>query len=351
MDSSVEVSKTAFIRPPRLEKVKNVLPALALVTVYIMLPTLGLRGFWIDVLTRVNIFLLITLSLDLYSGTTFYLNLGVPFTIGCAAYSLALLNRYLGMPVEQAILPSAAISVVLSLAIFLPSLRVRGAYFSILSLLLPIIMAGIVTSQPFSLYLGGEGGISYSPLLFSYARSLPAKERIVFLQSTYFYISSAAAIVAFVVSYKIAYSDFGFMMRAIGQDELLAEASGINTLKVKLVGFLTSSSLSALAGATYAAMRPPVTVDVFIPANTLVPPLTAVILGGMGTIVGPAIANYFVLLIYEALWDVLRGWRVILYMCLLIVLVLLRPQGIVYYLYVKLRRSFSSRLARLTSGV
>jgi len=344
------VSRLAFARPSRLKRVKRTLPILASATIYMLLPVIGLRGFWLDVLTRVNIFLLITLSLDLYSGTTFYLNLGVPFTVGCAAYSVALLNRYLGVSVEYAILPSAAISLVLSLVIFLPSLRVRGAYFSIMSLLLPIVMAGIVTSQPFSLYLGGEGGITYSPLLFSYARGLPVRERAFFLQSTYFYISSIAAIIAFIVSYKVAYSDFGFMMRSVGQDELLAEASGINTLRVKLVGFLISSSLASFAGAIYAAMRPPMTVDVFIPANTLVPPLTAVILGGMGTIVGPALANYFILLVYEVLWDVLGRWRVILYMCLLIVLVLLRPQGIVYYLYMRLKHIISSKLAELVAG-
>lgn len=344
------MSRTAFAKPSKIKKLKKTLPAILVAAIYVMLPILGVRGFWIDVLTRVNIFLLLTLSLDLYSGTTFYLNLGIPFNVGCAAYSLALLNRYLGVSVEHAILPSVAVSVVLSLAIFLPSLKVRGAYFSILSLLLPIILAGLVTSQPFSLYLGGEGGISYSPLFFSFARGLPPGARVPFLQSTYFYISTAAAIAAFVISYKIAYSDFGFMMRSIGQDELLAEVSGINTLKVKLVGFLVSSTLSALAGALYAAMRPPVTVDLFIPANTLVPPLTAIILGGMGTIVGPAIANYFTLLVYELLWDVLGRWRVILYMSILVVLVLLRPQGIVFYLYLKLKQLVYSKSASLLGG-
>lgn len=329
---------------------RKLLPSLAVVAIYLALPIMGLSGFWIDVLTRVNIFLLITLSLDLYSGTTLYLNLGVPFTVGASAYAIALLNRYLGIPVEYAILPSAAISAVLSFAIFIPSLRVRGAYFSILSLLLPIILAGLVTSQPFSLYLGGEGGISYPPLFFSYARTLPARERLFFLSASYFYISAAVAIVAYVICYKVAYSDFGFMMRSIGQDELLAEASGIDTFRVKLVGFTASSFLSAVAGALYAAMRPPVTADVFIPANTLVPSLTAVILGGMGTVVGPAIANHLTLITYEVLWGVLGRWRIILYMCLLIVLVLLRPQGFVFYLYLRLKRAVSTKISRLFEG-
>ncbi|MCX8184532.1 MAG: branched-chain amino acid ABC transporter permease [Sulfolobales archaeon] len=345
------MSKLVFAKPSKVSKVRKILPFLTVVSIYLTLPAIGLRGFWIDVLTRVNIFLLITLSLDLYSGTTFYLNLGVPFTVGVSAYTLALLNRYLGVPVEYSILPSAITSTIFSFTIFIPSLRVRGAYFSILSLLLPIILAGLVTSQPFSLYLGGEGGISYFPLFFSYARALPAGERVFFLQASHFYLSAAVAIVAYIICYKIAYSDFGFMMRSIGQDELLAEATGINTFRVKLIGFIASSFLSALAGALYAAMRPPITADIFVPANTLVPPLTAVILGGMGTIVGPAIANYLTLIIYEILWGVLGSWRIILYMCLLIVLVLLRPQGLIYYLYLKMKQVFSVRIFKHLGGV
>ncbi len=340
----------AFAKPARLKKVKRLLPALVAVAVYAALPALGLRGYWLDVLTRANIFLLITLSLDLYSGTTLYLNLGIPFTVGTAAYALAILNGFYGVPVEYGILPAVLVSVALSFAIFLPSLRVRGAYFSILSLLLPIIAAGLVTSQPISLYLGGEGGISFSPLLFSYARTLPLRERVPFLQSSHFYISVAAAALALAIAYKVAYSDFGFMMRSIGQDELLAEASGIDTLRVKLLGFIVSSSLAAFAGALYAAMRPPVTSEVFIPANTLVPPLTAMILGGMGTILGPVAANYLTLIVYEALWDVLGRWRSVLYMALLILLVLLKPQGVIYHSYLKMKRSILFRISGARGG-
>ncbi len=340
----------AFAKQSGLRRAKRLLPALAVAAAYAALPALGLGGYWLDVLTRANIFLLIALSLDLYSGTTFYLNLGVPFTVGTSAYALAVLNKYYGIPVEYGILPAVLVSVALSFAIFLPSLRVRGAYFAILSLLLPIIAAGLVTSLPLSLYLGGEGGIHYPRLLYSYAMSLPVSERLPYLRLSYFYISVAAAAIAFAVSYKVAYSDFGFMLRSIGQDELLAEASGIDTLRVKLVGFTISSFLAALAGALHAAMTPPVTAEVFVPANTLVPPLTAMILGGMGTIVGPAVANYLVLIVYEFLWGVVGRWRSVFYMSLLIVLVLLKPQGVVFYVYLRLRKAVAGMIGKIRRG-
>jgi len=336
-----------FVRAGITRRVLRLLHGLLAAAVLLLLPLLGLRGYWLDVITRVNIFLLLTLSLDLYSGTTFYLNLGIPFIAGSAAYTIALLNVYQKIPLELAIAPAVGVAVLLSFLIFLPSLRVRGIYFSILSLLLPIIATGIVTSQPFSLYLGGEGGLSYPALLYSYARSLPARERLPFLQLSYFYISAVVAIAAYVLTYKLAYSDLGFAMRAIGQDEVLAENAGIDTFKVKVVSFLASSTLAAVAGALYAAMRPPLTVDILIPANTLVPPLTAVVIGGMGSIVGPAVANYMLLIVYELLWDFVGRWRTVIFMALLIAMVISKPQGVIFSLYLRVKGYLATKLRSL----
>ena len=134
----------------------------------------------------------------------------------------------------------------------------------------------------------------------------------------------------------MAYSDFGFTLRAIGQDEELAEISGVNTFMVKLKGFLISSFFAGLAGAFYAAIKPPVTLDFISPSTVLLPILTAMIIGGMGTIVGTAIATYILMIIYELLWGVVGEWRTIVYMVLLFTFVILKPQGIIHYIYVRI---------------
>lgn len=327
-----------FVKKTYKQKVVENLHSIIVIAVLASIPFTGVGGYWLDVLTRVNIFLLIALALDIYSGTTYYLNLGISFTVGLSAYLLAILNINLGVPTELSIPLSALLSTLFSLLIFLPSLKVKGVYFAITSLLTPIIFAGIVTTQPFSLYLGGEGGLRPAQLLLSYARTLPPGVRLQFLQLSYYYLTLLIALVIFTITYKIAYSDFGFMLRAIGQDEVLAEVAGINTLKVKTLGFLYSSFIAALAGSLYGALRPPVTVDLLIPANTLMPALTAVIVGGLGSIVGSAIATYILLLVYEVLWGFIGRWRVIAYMALLIIMVLIKPQGVLFPLYIKVRK-------------
>ncbi len=326
-----------FARKTITERIREQLPKIAVVVTFSLVPFMGVRGYWLDVLVRMNTFLVFALTLDFFSGTTLYLNLGHSFIVGLAAYTLAILNVYYGIPVEVGVLISAIIACALSLVLFLPSIRVKGVYFAIMSLLFPIIFIGIATTQPFSIFLGGEGGLRSKQLFLEVAKSLPVEHRLIFLQLSYYYISLVIAIVTYVVLYKLAYSDFGFTLRAIGQDEELAEAAGIDTVKVKLKGFLISSFFASLAGSFYASVKPPVTLDFVAPATVLMPVLTAMIVGGMGTIVGTAIATYVLIILYEVLWAFVGEWRTIIYMSLLLVFVILRPQGIMFFLYLKLK--------------
>jgi len=334
-----------FVRKTLIDRLREESLSLAVLIVLLIIPFLGIRGYWLDILIRINVFLVFAITLDFFSGTTFYLNLGHSFIIGLAAYTLAILNVYYGIPVEIGIFISTIITCILSLVLFLPSIRVRGVYFAIMSLLFPIIFIGIATTQPFSIFLGGEGGLRSKQLFLSIAKSLPVKYRLMFLQLSYYYLSLIIAIVSYIMLYKLAYSDFGFILRAIGQDEELAEVSGINTVKAKLKGFLISSFFASLAGSFYAAIKPPVTLDFVSTATILLPILTAMIVGGMGSIIGTAIATYALIILYELLWGIVGEWRTIIYMVLLLVFVILRPQGVMYYLYLKFK-DITKRLMR-----
>jgi len=326
-----------FARRSFIQQLKSKCLHILILGVLTSLPFLGLRGYWLDILARTNLFLIISISLDFFSGTTYYLNLGHSFIVGLAAYILALLNVYYGTPIEIGVIISTAATTILSLILFLPGIRVKGFYFTVVSLLFPIIFIHIATTQPFSLFLGGEGGLRSKYLFYSIIRQISPKYRIQFLSLGYYYISLSLAVISYAVLYKLAYSDFGFMMRALGQDEELAEVSGIDTLKFRLKGFLVSSFFASLAGSFYAAMRPPVTINFASTSSILMPALTAMVVGGTGSIVGTAIAGYILSIIYELLWSLVGMWRTAIYMTILIIFVLLKPQGIVFSLYIKFR--------------
>ncbi len=328
------------------EKLREKALHIVVLAVLVLLPLMGLRGYWLDIVIRINVFLVFAITLDFFSGTTFYLNLGHSFIIGLAAYILAILNVYYGVPVEIGIFISTAMASILSLLLFLPSLRVRGVYFAIMSLLFPIVFTGIATTQPFSIFLGGEGGLRSKQLFLGFIKTLPVNMRLMFLQLSYYYLSLILAVISYIVLYKLGYSNFGFTLRAIGQDEELAEASGVNTTIEKLKGFLIASFFASLAGSFYAAIKPPVTLDFVSTATILLPILTAMIIGGMGSIVGTAIAVYVLTFAYEILWGIVGEWRTLIYMVLLLVFVILKPHGIIYYLYLRFKKYYEAIIGK-----
>jgi branched-chain amino acid transport system permease protein len=320
-----------------VDKVRENLLGVIVLLILALLP-MRANDFLLDTLVRTYIFVILAVTLDFFSGTTGYLNLGHSFIFGLSAYLTGILYVYLKIPTEIAILGAGLLGTFGSLALLLPSLRVRGVYFAILSLLYPIIFIGIVTTQPFSLYLGGEGGLRIKQLFLDIARKLPPSERLAFLHNAYYYLSFILMVASFIVLYKLAYNEFGFKLRSIGQDEELSEAAGVNTTNMKIKGFLLSAVFASYAGALYAGMRPPITVDFVNTGSILLPTLTAMIVGGAGTIIGPAIAAFLLTLLYQYLWGLVGLWRTVAYMIILLAFVLIRPQGIFFDIYLRIRR-------------
>lgn len=319
------------------DKLKDNFIGLLLIMALAVLP-LRVSDFVLDTLVRTFIFIVVAITLDFFSGTTGYLNLGHSFIFGLSAYMVGILYVYLKIPTEIAILGAGLIGTFGSLLLLLPSLRVRGVYFAILSLLYPIIFMGIVTTQPFSFYLGGEGGLRFKQLFIDIARQLPPGQRLVFLHYSYYYLAFILMITSYIILYKLAYNEFGFKLRSIGQDEDLAEATGVDTVVTKIKGFLISSVFVSFAGALYAGMRPPVTIDFVSTGSILLPALTAMIVGGAGTIVGPAIASFVLTILYQYLWGVVGLWRTVVYMIILLAFVLIRPQGVVFDTYLRFKK-------------
>jgi len=327
-----------FRKETLADKLKRRLPAVAVLVILAALP-IKASGFLLDTMVRALVFVVLAITLDFFSGTTGYLNLGHSFVFGISAYFVGILCNYLRIPTEVSVPAAGILGASMSLLLLMPSFRVRGVYFAILSLLYPIIFIGIVTTQPFSIYLGGEGGLRFKQLFLDYARKLPPAQRLAFLHASYYYITLAFAAFTYWFLHKKAYGSFGFKLRSIGQDEELAESAGVNTTVEKAKGFLLSSVFTSYAGALYAAMRPPVTVD-FVSTNAiLLPALTAMIVGGAGTIVGPAIAAFLLTVLYQYLWDLVGLWRTVVYMIVLLAFVLMRPQGIVFDLYLKFKKA------------
>jgi branched-chain amino acid transport system permease protein len=199
----------------------------------------------------------------------------------------------------------------------LPSLRLRGDYLAIVTLGFGEIIRVIVENTD---ALGGPRGFTRD---FKAGIAIPGI-------ANFFWIY-LAVVVVIVVSRNLRFSAYGLQYLSVREDEIAAQAMGVNTTKVKVNAFVLGSFFAGVAGALYAHYDQSVitTSFGFVRSFDFV---TMVVLGGLGSITGSVLAA----IVLTALPEILRStlgaefnqYRLIAYALLLIVLMLVRPQGI-----------------------
>lgn len=208
---------------------------------------------------------------------------------------------------------AAAVGVVLGL----PSLRLRGFYFTLCSLVIQtVITLGFVY---FSRFTNGDTGISQIPL-----PSIPGGGVLSGL--AYDLVLAAAAVIGVFALIALTSSDFGRRLVAIREDDGLAEMLGINVTRRKLAAFFIGSLFAAVGGALYApyvGFISPRSFDVLISLNIWL----MVAFGGRGTIWGPVVGAILLAPIPYLLQDYYTV-KDILYGLLIIAVIVLMPGGV-----------------------
>ena len=128
------------------------------------------------------------------------------------------------------------------------------------------------------------------------------------------------------VSYGLRFSTHGLAFLAVREDEIAAEAMGIPTTRYKVIAFVLSAFFTGIAGALFALYQPSLSNDQFSFVRSI-DTVVMVVLGGLGSISGVAIAAVLLTILPEALRGI-DQYRLVAYSLLLIVLMLTRPQGI-----------------------
>jgi branched-chain amino acid transport system permease protein len=189
-----------------------------------------------------------------------------------------------------------------------PSLRLRGDYLAIVTLGFNEIIRVVLQNTKGDGIFGGALGLKGIPPY-----------------TTVFWVFSIAAITIYVVSAMVN-STYGRGFLAVRDDEIAAESMGINTVRYKVVAFVTGAFFAGLAGGLYAHFRNTIAPEGF---NFLksVDIVVMVILGGMGSTVGVVLAAIVLTVLNEYLRD-FEQYRMIIFSLLLIVMMILRPQGL-----------------------
>jgi branched-chain amino acid transport system permease protein len=289
--------------------------------------------YLLHILILICIYVTLAVSLDLLVGHTGLLSVAQAAFYGLGAYTSALLAIHHQFPFILSILVGMAVAALCSVLVSLPSLRLHDDYFVIATFGFQMILFSIFNN--WRDLTGGQNGIPGIPRPSMWGWTI---------QSYTGFVGLAGIIATFacVVVWRITTSPFGRVLHAIREDEIFAQALGKNTLRFKVTAFAVSSALAAAAGSLYAHFITYIDSTSFT-INESIFIISIVIIGGAGNIWGVIIGAAILVSLPEALRFVelptsapasLRqlfvpaNLRQIFYASLLIVLLMVRPKGI-----------------------
>ena len=275
------------------------------------------------VLITINAILAVTLNFVLGYAGIFSMAHAVFFGVG--AYTAAVVAMKLGAGFLLSTFAGMSVAALISLALALPALRVRGEYFVAASLGLQ--MLAVTLFSEWKVVTGGIGGITnIPPARFpGFEISSPPQYLVLCLVCLVLVMLAMAALVR---------SSFGRSLKAIRDDETAASAFGKNVAVIKTLAVAVSSALAAVAGSLYAFYLSFINVESFT-LDTSVYLMAMVIIGGTATLFGPLIGTILILLLPAALTYLpglpqteIGSIQQIIYGLAMVLLMIFRPGGL-----------------------
>ena len=289
-----------------------------------ILPMVFTNSYWQTNLIVCALNVMLALGLDFVLGYAGQLNLGQSAFYGIGAYASTLLITRLGVPFWAAFVSGVIIAGAAGMLLSLFAVRLRGHYLAIASLGFAVITYQILlnwislTQGPLGIY-----GIAPPPTL-----SLPGIGAVDFSDlGTLFYLVAGFALLTYILLDQLVRSPVGETLTAIREDEVSASSLGINCNRWKVFAFAMSSAVAGAAGCFYAPFVGTLVPDSFVITESFTI-LAMVIVGGMGTLIGPALGAILLTILPELLRGI-GDLRFVVYGIAVTLVVLFMPGGMV----------------------
>jgi branched-chain amino acid transport system permease protein len=283
-----------------------------------------LSPYQLQVVVLCGINIVLAVSLNLINGFTGQFSIGHAGFMALGAYGSAMFSLHIGArwvaqlqslglpepiaaapPLLMALLLGGLLAALAGYLVGLPSLRLRGDYLAIVTLGFGEIIRVLI------LNIDAIGG----------ARGLPG---IPGWANVFWVGVGVAAVLA--LSHNLAHSTHGRALFAIRDDEVAAEALGVDTTSYKVLAFVIGSFFAGVAGGLFAHFLSYLNPNSFTFIKSI-EVIAMVVLGGMGSISGSLLAAILLTLLPELLRPV-KEYRMVIYSMMLIVLMITRPQGL-----------------------
>ena len=279
-----------------------------------------LNPYYLDILIKVGINIILAVSLNLINGITGQFSLGHAGFMMVGAYVAGSVFKHFDPSggaahlIFLAVLVGGGVAAALAgMVIGIPTLRLRGDYLAVATLgfgeIIRVVINKINYVGPFE--IGGARGLKEIP-------SVPLE--------TYFFWTYAWVIVTVVAIWRIAYSARGKAFVAVREDEVAAAAMGVDTTFFKVSAFVIGAFFAGVAGGLFAMWNGLLDTKGF-GFQKSIDAVVMVVLGGSGSISGSVLAAVVLTYLPEQL-RFLQDWRMVIYSLLLIVMMLVRPEGL-----------------------
>ena len=288
-----------------------------LIVVFVIILPLFLNDYYRDIMTLTGMYVVLALGLNIVVGQAGLLNLGYVAFYAIGAYTYAILSTTFGFPFWLGLVAGGSVAAAFAFLLGMPTLRLRGDYFAIVTLGLGEITRIILNN--WDSMTGGPNGISKigRPVIAGYE-----------LHTTldFYYLIIVIVIITIFTMHRLIASRIGRAWVAIREDEVAAEAMGVNTYRMKLLAFVLGSAWAGIVGVFFSAKMAFVSPESFTFFESVMI-LCMVVLGGMGSIPGIILGALLLITIPEIFRD-FQDYRMLAFGIALVLMMVFRPQGL-----------------------
>ncbi len=277
---------------------------------FLILPLI-LGIYWQKVLLSVAVIALLAISWDILAQTGM-ISLGQALFFGMGAYASGVINHYLGWHPLIAIPLASVIGGAICTVFLLPVLRLRGIYFSMVTLIIPLMLVRIIEATRI---FGGTEGLTGIAALPSRWIEL--------------YLIMGVLMAALFGFRRMLGSDYGLVLKAISDNDRSVMNAGINIYWFKIQALFISSCIGAFAGAFLTHVYMFVGMPVFALDYSILP-IAAAVVGGPGTLAGATLGAFILVPLSELLRGI-GGLRIVFYGLFLVIFIVALPEGIFHY--------------------
>jgi branched-chain amino acid transport system permease protein len=286
-------------------------PRILPVVICLLLPCV-ISVYWQKVMISVAVFALLAISWDILAQSGM-ISLGQALFFGIGAYCSGIMNHYWKISPFVTLPIAAILGGLIGTLLLLPVLRLRGVYFSMVTLIIPLMLVRVIEAT--KVFGGTEGLSGMDPL-----------------PSVWFEVYLIVTVLLTVLFgfRRLMDSDYGLILKGISDNDRSVINAGINIYWYKAQALFIASGIAAFSGAFMTHVYMFVGMPVFAMDYSILP-IAAAVVGGPGTLAG-AVVGAFILVPLSELLRGIGGLRIVFYGVFLVIFIVAMPEGIFHYI-------------------